>query len=57
MQLIDFNKYCNNSYTVLNLKYTDALTGYDGRSLYNQCYDQQTEGNRILITRYLVAVD
>ena len=54
---MDFDKYYNNSCTVLNLKYTDAIISYDGRSLYNQYYDQQTQGNRILTTRYLVAPD
>jgi len=36
---MDFNKYCNNSCTILNLKYTDVITGYDGRSLYIQYYN------------------
>jgi len=33
---MNFIKMCNNSGTVLNLRYTDATTSYDGKRLYNQ---------------------
>jgi len=32
------------------IKYTDTIISYDGRSLYNQYDDQQTQANRILTT-------
>jgi len=48
-----FNKMCNNSGTLLNLKYTDAITQLRWQSLYNQYYDQKIQGKQNLtVSRY-----
>jgi len=57
MQTDEFNKICKCSVTILNLKFTDAITSYDDRSLYNQYYDQQTQDKEFLQSRFLVAAD
>jgi len=50
---MDFHKMTLLQWYCSNLKFTDAATGYDGRSLYNQYYNQQTQDNRISHSHYL----
>ena len=57
MQDDGFNKMCKYKCTLLNLKYTDAITQLQMQNLYNQYYDQQIQDNRRTQTRSIVTAN